>query len=117
MEQTILTEIMNALNMHSQQIQNDFRRLEEKFDQKFAEQSDKITNLEKKMDNLENRMDRLENRMDSIEIKMDKGFNRLDVKFSGMRVELTESQETIDYVATKTLQHEQKLRNMYEQQI
>lgn len=47
--------------------------------------------------------------------KMEKRFDRQDKKFNGMRVELTETQETVDYPASKNVQHEKKLRTIYEQ--
>lgn len=49
-----------------------------------------------------------------IEEKMNQRFDRLDAKFSGMRVELTESQESIHYLTSKRLQNARKLRKIYE---
>lgn len=46
---------------------------------------------------------------------MNQRFDRLDAKFSGMRVELTESQESIHYLTSKSLQHDRKLREIHEQ--
>ena len=33
-------------------------------------------------------------------------------KMDGVRVELTETQETVDFISVKTLQHEKKLREI-----
>lgn len=68
-QETMLKEILNALKLHSAQM-----------DQRF---------------------DRIEGRLDRMEKKMD-----------GFRVELTETQETVDFISVKTLQHEKKLREM-----
>jgi chaperonin cofactor prefoldin len=65
--------------------------------------------LEKMETKLINRMDegfeRLENRID-----------RLEKKFEGLRIELTETQETVDYLSSKSVQHEKKLRTLYSEQ-
>ncbi len=68
-QETMLKEILHALKLHS-----------DKVDQRF---------------------DRLEGRLDRMEKKMD-----------GFRVELTETQETVDFISVKTLQHEKKLREL-----
>ncbi|MGM0876463.1 MAG: hypothetical protein ACQEWV_17255 [Bacillota bacterium] len=75
-QETMLKEILNALNLHSNHM-----------DQKF-----------KKMDE---RLDRIDGRLDRMEKKMD-----------GFRVELTETQETVDFISVKTIQHEKKLREL-----
>ena len=94
MDQSSLKEIMKALSMHSEQIREEIR------------------GVEKRMDTLEEKMDQ---RINTLEKKMDKRFDRLDAKFSGMRVELTESQESIHYLTSKSLQHDRKLRKIHEQ--
>ncbi|WP_394186907.1 hypothetical protein [Metabacillus halosaccharovorans] len=68
-QETMLKEILNALKLHS-----------DKVDQRF---------------------DQIERRLERIEKKMD-----------GFRVELTETQETVDFISVKTLQHEKKLREI-----
>ena len=74
MEQSSLKEIMKALSMHSQHIQEDMRGMEKRLDTK-------INNLEKKLDT----------RITNLENTMDKRFDRLDGKLTGMCVELNES--------------------------
>ncbi|MFD2629994.1 hypothetical protein [Oceanobacillus kapialis] len=56
----------------------------------------------------------LENRFSKLENRMDDRFDRLEKKLDGMRVELTETQETVDYLASKSAQHEKKLRKLYQ---
>src|SRR5699024_6086746 len=97
MEQSSLKEIMKALYMHSQHIQEGMRGMEKKLDKK-------NNNLEKKLDT----------RITNQENTIDQRFDRLDAKFTGMRVELNESQEYIHYLTIKNLQHDRKLRKIHE---
>ena len=53
---------------------------------------------------------------------MDEGFTQVNRRFDrsykkidGIRVELTETQETTDYILSKTAQHEKKLRQLSDQ--
>lgn len=55
-------------------------------------------------------------------VKMEERFNRLEERFdrmenkmNGFRVELTETQETVEFTAAKTIQHESKLRKLTQQ--
>lgn len=50
---------------------------------------------------VDERFERIEERLDRVEKKID-----------GVRVELTETQETVDFISVKTLQHEKKLREL-----
>lgn len=62
--------------------------------------------LNQKIDDLEARMiDRMDSRFDELEKKVD-----------GKSTELSETQETLHWVATKTLQHEQKIKLLQQQQ-
>ncbi|HLQ95937.1 MAG TPA: hypothetical protein VK108_06090 [Pseudogracilibacillus sp.] len=87
MEQSGIQEILKALELHS-------------------------AHVDKKIDQL--KVD-LETRMDKRFDEMNKRFDRQDKKFNGVRVELAETQETVDYLSTKNVQHEKKLRTIYEQ--
>ena len=75
-QETMLKEILNALKLHSEHMDQKFKKVDERFD-------------------------RIEGRLDRMEKKMD-----------GVRVELTETQETVDFISVKTLQHEKKLREL-----
>lgn len=94
MEQHELDAILKALELHS-------KNINERFD-----------SLENRMTGLENHMDKLETRVESLENKMDERFERLEKKFDGLRVEFRETQETVDYLASKNIQHEKKLRSI-----
>ena len=82
MEQSGIQEILHAIKLHSAH-----------FDEKFNVME---TNLENRMDK---KFDRMEER-----------FDRIESKLNGFRVELTETQETVDYLTIKNAQHEKKLR-------
>lgn len=48
--------------------------------------------------------------------QMEQRFDRLEKKVDGIRVDLTETQETTDFLLSKTAQHEKKLREISQQQ-
>ncbi|WP_461182067.1 hypothetical protein [Virgibacillus kimchii] len=100
----MLKQILGALKDHS-----------EKMDKQFEHLNNRIDGLELRIDNLESRMDKLESRMDNMELRMETGFDQLGKKFDGMRVELTETRETTDFVLSKTAQHEKKLHQFENQ--
>lgn len=113
LEQSSFKEIMKALSMHSEKIQKDIRGMEKRLEEKMDM---KIDNLEKKMNTkIANLEEKMNTNINHLEDKMDHRFDRLDAKFSGLRVELTESQESIHYLTSKSLQHDQKLRKIHEQ--
>ena len=109
-EQTILKQILGALKDHSEEVGKQFVQMNNRIDDLDSKLNARMDDLDSKlntrMDNLESklnaRMDdldsKLNTRMDNLESKMDTGFDQLGKKFDGMRVELTETQETTDFV-------------------
>lgn len=98
-QKTLLNEILNAFKLHSQDIDQKMDGLK--------------TDLESKMDMLKT----------DLESKMDEGFNHVDHQISelgkkvdGIRTELNETNENVDYLLSKNAQHEKKLRQISEQQ-
>ncbi|AIF44523.1 hypothetical protein [Virgibacillus sp. SK37] len=87
MEQHELKEILNALKQYSGEI------------------TGRITELENGMHNMKT----------GLENRMDEHFDRIETKINGVRVELTETQETVDFLSSKTMQHEKKLRKFLNQ--
>lgn len=71
----------------------------------------RMDKLESRMDKLESRMDKLENDLQSFRKNVDERFTRLEKKLEGIRAELTDAQETLDFVSSKTLKHEKSLDN------
>ncbi|KKE77947.1 MULTISPECIES: hypothetical protein [Oceanobacillus] len=103
-QETMLKEILHALKIHSEEIEKKFDVL-----------NSKMNNFETRMDNFESRMDNFESRIDNLESTMNNRFDRLEKKVDGIRVELTETQETTDYLLSKNAQHERKLRELSRQ--
>lgn len=91
MEESSLNQILGALEDHSKQI------------------NARIDKLETRVSGFETEINK---RVDGFESKMNKRFDRLDAKFGGLRTEFTETQETVDYLASKNAQHESKLRKV-----
>lgn len=99
-QETLLKEILHAFKLHS-----------EKIDRKLDTMKD---DLESKMDNMKIE---LEFKMDSGFANMDERLKRLEKKQDGMRVELTETKETTDFLLNKTAQHERKLHQLNNPQL
>nr|WP_255781492.1 gp58-like family protein [Geobacillus sp. YHL] len=53
--------------------------------------------------------------MQQFRAEVNERFDRLEQKFAGLRVELTETQETVHFLASKTIQHEKKLHHLAKQ--
>ena len=60
--------------------------------------------------------DRLESRIDRLENEMNERFNRLETKIDSLRIELIETQETVDFHSSKIAQHDRKIRKLAQQQ-
>lgn len=60
--------------------------------------------------------DRLESRIDRLENEMNERFDRLETKINNIRMELIETQETVDFHSVKIAQHDRKIRNLSQQQ-
>ncbi len=54
--------------------------------------------------------------MDEGFANVDEQLDRLGKKQDGLRVELTETKETVDFLLTKTTQHERKLHQLIKEQ-
>ncbi|WP_152656591.1 hypothetical protein [Oceanobacillus sp. CFH 90083] len=116
MEQdTMLKEILHALELHSKHIDKKFDHINTKFndiDQRFE-------HIDKKFDDIDQRFEQMDSKMDNmradLETRMDKGFDHLGKKIDGIRTDLTETQNTTDFLLSKVAQHEKKLRHYSEQ--
>ena len=94
---TILNEVLHALSLHSERMEKRFEQIDERFEK-----------IDERFEEIDQRFEKIDQRFD----KMEERFDRLEKKFDGIRVELTETQETTDFVATKSIQHEKKIREM-----
>jgi septal ring factor EnvC (AmiA/AmiB activator) len=110
MEQdTILKEILKVLKMHGKQM-----------DQKFAEMDQRFERMDQRSKEMDQKMDQ---KLASLKDEMQEGFTqvnqriaRLDDKFTGVRADLTETQETTNYLLSKSAQHEKKIQQIINQQ-
>jgi ABC-type phosphate transport system auxiliary subunit len=73
--------------------------------------------LETKMQKMGNQLrTKMKQMVENLEEKINERFNRLETKVDSLRTELSETQETVDFLSSKTLQHERKIRELYRQQ-
>src|SRR5690625_7011561 len=86
--QTVLNEVLKALSLHSEKMEQRFEQIDQRFEQ-----------IDRRFEQIDLRFEQMEQRFD----KMDVRFDRLEKKVDGIRVELTETQETTDFVAKKTI--------------
>ncbi|MCT1903688.1 hypothetical protein [Oceanobacillus sojae] len=109
-KEPMLKEILHALELHSQHIDKRFEQMDSKMD-------NMRTDLETKMDNMRTDLEtKMDNMYTDLEARMDRGFDHLGKKIDGVRTDLTETQDTTDFLLSKTAQHEKKLRHYSEQQ-
>ncbi|WP_077618399.1 hypothetical protein [Bacillus sinesaloumensis] len=95
-QETMLKEILHAFKLYSDKVDNKLNVLK---------------------NDLESKMDRMEMKMDTGFARIDERLERFEKKYDGMRVEMTESKETIDFILNKTAQHERKLQQLINQQL
>ncbi|MDC3418476.1 hypothetical protein [Aquibacillus salsiterrae] len=97
MENTGLNQILEALKLHGEHVNAKFDEMKKQMDERFEQ------------------VDRRFEQMDERFKQMDKRFDRMEKKLSGIRVDLSETQETVDFLSSKSAQHEKKLRIFPEQ--
>jgi len=115
-QETTLQEILNALKLHGEHMDKKMDDMDRKFDTK-------IDNLEKRFDRkFEDMNKKFDTKIDDLNTKMDEGFKQVNQRFDrsgkkadGIRADLTETQETTDFVLSKTAQHEKKLHELTNQ--
>jgi len=147
-QQTMLKEILKALDLHASDIRSQIADLNEKFqslDKKVQSLDNKVQSLDNKVQSLDHKVqsldkkvegmdrefrkkfaemdkrmqaleDRLESRIDRLENEMNERFDRLETKINHIRMELIETQETVDFHSVKIAQHDRKIRNLSQQQ-
>ena len=95
MNKSGVQKILKALQLHSEHVDSKINEMNEKF--------------ENQMNALK---EYLENRVDQLESTMNNRFERIEKKMDSLRIEWIETQETVDYLASKNVQHERKLRQL-----
>ncbi|AKM18193.1 MULTISPECIES: hypothetical protein [Geobacillus] len=95
---TVVKEVVEALKIFSRDIRT---QIDEMGSQLRAEIQDTANQLRAEMQ--------------QFRAEVNERFDRLEQKFAGLRVELTETQETVHFLASKTIQHEKKLHHLAKQ--
>ena len=71
-------------------------------------------NINQKIDqfkaDIENRMDKRFKQVDDRLKQIDSKIDKLDKKFTGAHAEIMETQETVDFLLSKVVQHKKKIR-------
>ncbi|OAT72608.1 hypothetical protein [Parageobacillus thermoglucosidasius] len=113
-QETMLKEILKALELHSDHIHVEMQKISSQLRAEMKEMGNQLRTEMKEMGNqLRTEMKEM---VGKLEEKMDERFNRLETKVDNLRIELSETQETVDFLSSKTLQHERKIRELYRQQ-
>lgn len=112
MEQSALKEILHALALHSKHIDEKMdqmkKELEDRLDKRFDQVDKRFEEVDRRFEQVDRRFEQIDKRFE----QMDERFDRLEKKFDGARIELIETQENVDYLLSKSSQHERKLRNI-----
>jgi predicted RNase H-like nuclease (RuvC/YqgF family) len=102
-QEAMLKEISKALKLHSGHIHAEIQQMSSQLRAETQEVGNQLRTEMREM-------------VGKLEEKMDKRFNQLETKVDSLRIELSETQETVDFLSSKTLQHERKIRELYRQQ-
>lgn len=84
--ETMLKEILNALKLHAEHIDKKFEQVDKRFEQ-------------------------IDNRFEQV----DKRFDRLEKKVDGVRLDLTDTQKTTNFLLGKIAHHEEKFLELPQQ--
>ena len=103
-ESTILNQILDTLNTFGKKVEQQFKAIDNRFNE-----------IHQRLDAVELRLDEMDKRFDATDEKINQGFasintglGRLEIKSDSMRVELTETQETTNFLLKKVAQHEKR---------
>lgn len=97
-QQTMLKEILKALDLYA----SDFRS--------------QIAALDKKIEAIDKKVEAMNDEFKSKFAEKNERFNRLETKIDNLRIELIETQETVDFHSAKIAQHDRKIRKLSQQQ-
>lgn len=91
--ETMLKEILNALKLHAEHIDKKFEQVDKRFEQ-----------VDKRFEQIDNRFE-----------QVDKRFDRLEMKVDGVRLDLTDTQKTTNFLLGKIAHHEEKFLELPQQ--
>lgn len=117
-ESTILNQILDTLNTFGKKVEQQFKAIDNRFNeihQRLDAIELRLDAVELRLDAVELRLDEMDKRFDATDEKINQGFasintglGRLEIKSDSMRVELTETQETTNFLLKKVAQHEKR---------
>ncbi|MFC0297489.1 hypothetical protein [Geobacillus jurassicus] len=118
-EKTILAQILQVLDLYAADVRKQFEALHEKFDslQRQVQALNEQTNtMNKRIENMDERIEEMDGRFErqiaQLERTINERFERLEAKLSHVRIELVETQETVDFHSVKIAQHDRKIRHL-----
>ncbi|MBP2239645.1 chromosome segregation ATPase [Cytobacillus eiseniae] len=108
MNQSGIQEILKALELHSKHIDHKITdmkvQLENRMDEKFARVDQRFEKMDQRLEQMEEKFDQMDERVCRIETKLD-----------SLKVEIIETQQDVDHLTIKNVQHERKLRKLIKQ--
>lgn len=111
-EKTILAQILQVLDLYAADMRKQFEALHEKFDSLQRQ----VQALNEKTDEMDKRIEEMDGRFErqiaQLERTVNERFERLEAKIGHIRVELVETQETVDSHSVKIAQHDRKIRHL-----
>ncbi|AMV10612.1 hypothetical protein GT3570_06565 [Geobacillus thermoleovorans] len=111
-KKTILAQILQVLDLYAADMRKQFEALHEKFDSLQRQ----VQALNEKTDEMDKRIEEMDGRFErqiaQLERTVNERFERLEAKLGHIRVELVETQETVDFHSVKIAQHDRKIRHL-----
>ncbi|WP_153722629.1 hypothetical protein [Sporosarcina cascadiensis] len=90
-QETILKEILHAIQLHGERTDQKLEEMEQKFDSRFEQ--------------IDQRFEQIDRRFE----QMDQRFDRLEIKVDGIRLDLSDTQRTSNFTLSKLAAHDEKL--------
>ena len=99
-QETLLNEISHAFTLHGEHI-----------DKKFAEMDKRFEEIDSRFEQINYRFEQIDKRFEEVE----KRFDRLDLKVDGVRMDLSDTQKTSNFLLRKVAKHDDKLLDLSRQ--
>ncbi len=104
-QETMLKEILNAFRLHAEHIDQRFEKIDQRFEM-----------IDQRFEKIDQRFEQMELKFEQMDKRMDQRFDRLEKKVDGLRMDLTDTQKTTNFLLGKVTQHEEKLLELSLQQ-
>ncbi|GKV64822.1 MULTISPECIES: hypothetical protein [unclassified Sporosarcina] len=97
-QETILKEILHAIQLHGERTDQKLEEMEQKFDSRFEQ-------IDRRFEQIDQRFEQMDRRFE----QMDQRFDRLEIKVDGIRLDLSDTQRTSNFTLSKLAAHDEKL--------